>query len=35
MPRGDNVQGILGAIDPFIGKEDVGTSPVEPEFFVW
>ena len=30
--RGDNVQGIMGAIDP--GKMMAGTSPAEPEYFV-
>jgi len=33
MSRGDNVQGILGAIGQF-GQNGVETSPAEPEFFV-
>jgi len=33
MSRGDNVQRILGAIDPFWGKTGAETNPAEPEFF--
>jgi len=33
--RGDNVQGILGAIGPFWAKWGLGRVPRSPSFFVW